>query len=61
HGGMALGIDRIVMIARGEENVREITAFPKNQAARDVMMDAPTPVPEQLVRDLHLRLAPEVR
>ncbi len=56
HGGMALGIDRIVMIARGEENVREITAFPKNQAARDVMMDAPTPVPEQLLRDLNLRL-----
>ena len=61
HGGMALGIDRIVMIACGEENVREITAFPKNQAARDVMMDAPTPVPEQLLRDLNLRLAPEAR
>ena len=59
HGGMALGIDRIVMIACGEENLREVTAFPKNQVARDVMMDAPTPVPEQLVRDLHLRLAPE--
>ena len=59
HGGMALGVDRIVMIACGEENLREVTAFPKNQVARDVMMDAPTPVPEQLVRDLHLRLAPE--
>ncbi len=61
HGGMALGVDRIVMIACGEENLREVTAFPKNQVARDVMMDAPTPVPEQLVRDLHLRLAPESR
>lgn len=61
HGGMALGIDRIVMIACGEENLREVTAFPKNQVARDVMMDAPSPVPEQLVADLHLRLAPEAR
>jgi aspartyl-tRNA synthetase len=60
HGGMALGIDRIVMIACGEENLREVTAFPKNSVARDVMMDAPSPVPEQLVRDLHLRFAPEV-
>jgi aspartyl-tRNA synthetase len=55
HGGMALGIDRIVMIACGEENLREITAFPKNQAGRDVMMDAPSPVPPELLRDLHLR------
>ncbi len=60
HGGMALGIDRIVMIACGEENLREVTAFPKNSVARDVMMDAPSPVPEQLVKDLHLRLAPEL-
>src|SRR5579883_112677 len=56
HGGMALGIDRIVMIACNEANLREVTAFPKNQVARDVMMDAPSIVPEQLVRDLHLRL-----
>jgi aspartyl-tRNA synthetase len=61
HGGMALGIDRIVMIACGEANLREITAFPKNSVARDVMMDAPSVVPEQLVHDLHLRLAPEAR
>jgi aspartyl-tRNA synthetase len=61
HGGMALGIDRIVMIACHEENLREVTAFPKNSVGRDVMMDAPSSVPEQLVKDLHLRLAPEVR
>jgi aspartyl-tRNA synthetase len=56
HGGMALGVDRIVMIACAEENLREVTAFPKNQVARDLMMDAPAHVPEQLLRDLHLRL-----
>jgi aspartyl-tRNA synthetase len=59
HGGMALGIDRIVMIACGEENIREVIAFPKNQGARDLMMDAPSPVPDQLMADLHLRRAPE--
>jgi aspartyl-tRNA synthetase len=57
HGGMALGIDRIVMLACGEENLREVTAFPKNQVARDVMMDAPSPVPEELLRELYLRSA----
>lgn len=61
HGGMALGIDRIVMIACAEENAREVTAFPKNQVARDVMMEAPSRVPEQIVRDVHLLLAPEAR
>jgi len=54
HGGMALGIDRIVMLACGEENIREVIAFPKNQVGRDVMMDAPSPVPAQLLRDLRL-------
>jgi aspartyl-tRNA synthetase len=55
HGGMALGIDRIAMIACQEVDLREVIAFPKNQVARDVMMDAPTPVPEALLRDLYLR------
>jgi aspartyl-tRNA synthetase len=55
HGGMALGIDRIAMIACGEENLREVTAFPKTQVARDVMMDAPSSVPAALLRDLHLK------
>jgi aspartyl-tRNA synthetase len=54
HGGMALGIDRIAMLACGEENIREVIAFPKNQVGRDLMMDAPSPVPENLVSDLHL-------
>jgi aspartyl-tRNA synthetase len=55
HGGMALGIDRIVMLACGEENIREVIAFPKNQVGRDLMMDAPAEVPEQNLRDLYLR------
>jgi aspartyl-tRNA synthetase len=58
HGGMALGIDRIAMIASGEENIREVIALPKNQVARDLMMDAPSAVPEALISDLHLRRAP---
>ncbi len=58
HGGMALGVDRIVMIACGEENIREVIALPKNQVARDLMMDAPSAVPAQLMADLHLRSAP---
>jgi aspartyl-tRNA synthetase len=55
HGGMALGIDRMVMLARGEDNIREVIAFPKNQVGRDLMMDAPSEVPAQSLRELHLR------
>jgi len=56
HGGMALGLDRVVMLACGEANIREVMAFPKNQAARDVMMDAPSSVPPKALRDLGLTL-----
>ncbi len=59
HGGMALGIDRMVMLACGENNIREVIAFPKNQIARDVMMDAPTPVPARMLRDLSLQVTGE--
>ena len=56
HGGMALGIDRIAMIACGEPNIRDVIAFPKNQGARDLMMDAPSPVPDKSLRELGLRV-----
>jgi aspartyl-tRNA synthetase len=56
HGGMALGIDRIVMLACGETSARDVVAFPKNQQARDVMMDAPSSVPETSLRELGLAL-----
>jgi len=46
HGGMALGIDRVVMLAVGTTNMRDVIAFPKTQSARDLMMEAPSAVPE---------------
>lgn len=56
HGGIAPGIDRLCMIFSGEPNIREVIAFPKNQAARDVMSDAPSPAMPDQLRDLHLKV-----
>jgi aspartyl-tRNA synthetase len=56
HGGMALGIDRIAMIACGETSIRDVIAFPKNQTTRDLMIDAPSPVPPVALRDLGLEI-----
>jgi aspartyl-tRNA synthetase len=55
HGGIALGLDRIVMILAGATSLREVIAFPKTAKAIDLMVDAPTPVSDQQMRELHLR------
>ncbi len=56
HGGMALGLDRIAMLACGETSIRDVIAFPKNQMARDLMMEAPSSVPPISLRDLGLTI-----
>jgi aspartyl-tRNA synthetase len=59
HGGIAPGIDRIVMLLAGEETIREVIAFPKNQSAADLTFNAPSPVSEEQLAELHLRLREE--
>ncbi|SDU13150.1 aspartate--tRNA ligase [Stappia sp. ES.058] len=56
HGGMAAGIDRIVMLLVGAKNLREVTLFPMNQQAQDLLMGAPSDVFPRQLRDLHIRL-----
>ena len=56
HGGSAPGIDRIVMLLANTPNLREVVAFPMNQQAQDLLMQAPAPVPPERLRELHLRL-----
>jgi aspartyl-tRNA synthetase len=60
HGGIALGVDRIVMLLAGAETIREVIAFPKNQSAVDLTVNAPSPVTEEQLAELHLILEEKV-
>ncbi|MEN9709369.1 MAG: aspartate--tRNA ligase, partial [Pseudomonadota bacterium] len=60
HGGMAAGVDRIIMLLAGEQNLREVALFPMNQRAEDILMGAPSEATPKQLRELHIRVnAPE--
>ena len=56
HGGIAMGVDRLIAILASEDSIRDAIAFPKNQAARDLLMGAPSPVGEAQLKELHVRI-----
>jgi len=58
HGGIAFGLDRIVTLMCGAESIRDVIAFPKTQRGQDLLIDTPTPVTEQQLRDLHIKVRP---
>ena len=55
HGGIAPGIDRIVMLLADKQNIREVTLFPMNQNAQDLMMNAPSDVDEKQLKELNIK------
>ena len=56
HGGIAFGLDRLIMLLVGADNIREVIAFPKNKDAQDLMMNSPSPVAEDQLDELHIKL-----
>lgn len=56
HGGIALGVDRVMALFQGEPNIREVMAFPKDGNARDLMMGAPSPLPEKALKEANIKL-----
>jgi len=61
HGGIALGLDRIAMILAGASSLREVIAFPKTAKAIDLMVAAPTPVSDEQLRELGIRVLPKAK
>jgi aspartyl-tRNA synthetase len=61
HGGIAAGIDRLMMAITGTENVRDVVAFPKTQSHQDLMLGAPSPVDPKQLEELHIRVVPKER
>ncbi|MBU0458295.1 aspartate--tRNA ligase [Patescibacteria group bacterium] len=59
HGGIAMGLDRVCMLMAGEPNIREVIAFPKDQKAKDLMLGAPSPIPEEQLKELGIEVAEE--
>jgi aspartyl-tRNA synthetase len=59
HGGIAFGFDRLVALLGGDEVIRDYIAFPKNNAGRDVMIDAPSPIDDKQLTELHLGIKPQ--